>query len=264
MSLILKLLLATSVFLLMSCSNKEPIISQIKEVGLDQQMIEAYKEGLELLDVGQGGMAARKFNEAEILYPQSIWAPRASLMSAYSYYYFDSYVDAIQEIDRYLKKYPNHKNKDYAFYLKSVSYYNQISSEKKDLGPIVEAKKNFEYIINNYPKSEFALDAEYKLELINEILASKEMYIARFYMEKEKWIPSINRFKKVVKDYDNSIYVEEALFRLVEIHYRIGLEDEAKKYAHLLGYNYQSSQWYENSYQIFNRKYKKKKNYKER
>jgi outer membrane protein assembly factor BamD len=143
--------------------------------------------------------------------------------------------------------------------LKSVSYYNQISNEKKDLGPIVEAKKNFEYIINNYPESEFALDAEYKLELINEILASKEMYIARFYMEKEKWIPSINRFKKVVKDYDKSIYVEEALFRLVEIHYRIGLEDEAKKYAHLLGYNYQSSQWYENSYRIFNQKFKKKR-----
>ena len=257
MSLILKLLLATSVFLLMSCSNKEPKISQIKEVGLDQQMIEAYKEGLELLDAGQGGMAARKFNEAEILYPQSIWAPRASLMSAYSYYHFDSYNDAIQEIDRYLKKYPIHQNKDYAFYLKSICYYNQISNEKKDLGPIVEAKKNFEYIMNNYPKSEFALDAEYKLELIDEILASKEMYIARFYMKKEKWIPSINRFKKVVKDYDKSIYVEEALFRLVEIHYRIGLEDEAKKYAHLLGYNYQSSKWYENSYRIFNQEFKK-------
>ena len=259
MSLILKLLLVTSIFFLISCGNKEPKISQIKEVGLDQQMIEAYKEGLELLNIGQGAMAARKFNEAEILYPQSIWAPRASLMSAYSYYYFDSYDNAIQEIDRYLKKYPNHQNKDYAFYLKSISYYNQISNEKKDLGPIIEAKKNFEYIIKNYPESEFALDAEYKLELIYEILASKEMYIARYYMEKEKWIPSINRFKKVVRDYDKTIYVEEALFRLVEIHYRIGLEDEAKKYAHLLGYNYQSSQWYENSYRIFNQKFKKKR-----
>ena len=259
MSLILKLLLATSIFLLTSCSNKEPKILQIKEVGLDQQMIEAYKEGLELLDDGQGLLAAKKFNEAEIFYPQSIWAPRASLMSAYSYYYFDSYIQAIQEIDRYLKKYPNHQNKDYAFYLKSISYYNQIADEKKDLGPIIEAKKNFIYVINNYPESEFAADAEYKLELINEILASKEMYIAKFYMEKEKWIPSINRFKKVVKDYDKSIYVEEALFRLVEIHYRIGLEDEAKKYAHLLGYNYQSSQWYENSYRIFNQKFKKKR-----
>ena len=259
MSLILKLLLAACFFLLVSCSNKETKIPQIKEVGLDQQMIEAYKEGLELLEIGQGLMAARKFNEAEILYPQSVWAPRASLMSAYSYYYFDSYVDAIQEVDRYLKKYPNHKNKDYAFYLKSISYYNQISDEKKDLGPIIEAKKSFEYVINNYPGSEFAMDAEFKLELIDEILASKEMYVARFYMKKEKWIPSINRFKKVVKDYDKTIYVEEALFRLVEIHYRIGLEEEAKKYAHLLGYNYQSGKWYENSYRIFNKKFKKKK-----
>ena len=150
-------------------------------------------------------------------------------MSAYSYYYFDSYGDAILEVDRYLKKYPNHKSKAYAIYLKSICYYNQISDEKKALGPIVEAKKNFNYIIDNYPKSEFAADAEFKLELIDEILASKEMYIARFYLEKEKWRPSINRYKKVIKDYDKTIYVEEALYRLVEIHYKIGLEDEAKK-----------------------------------
>ena len=259
MSLILKLLIALSIFLLPSCGGKETKIAQIKEVGLDQQMIDAYKEGMELLNVGEGLMAAKKFNEAEILYPQSIWAPRASLMSAYSYYYYDLYGEAISEVDRYLKKYPNHHSKNYAYYLKSISYYNQISDEKKDLGPIVEAKKNFNYIINNFPKSEFALDAEYKLELIDEILASKEMYIARFYLEKEKWIPSINRFKKVVQDYEKTIYVEEALFRLVEIHYRIGLEDEAKKYAHLLGYNYQSSQWYENSYKIFNQNFKKKR-----
>ena len=258
MSLILKLLLLASMLLFISCGNKEPKISQIKEVGLDQQMIDAYSEGLELLNNGQGLMAAKKFNEAEILYPQSIWAPRSSLMSAYSYYYFDSYGDAILEVDRYLKKYPNHKNKAYAFYLKSICYYNQISDEKKDLGPIVEAKKNFKYIINTYPKSEFAADAEFKLELIDEILASKEMYIARFYLEKEKWIPSINRYKKVIKDYDKTIYVEEALFRLVEIHYKIGLEDEAKRYAHLLGYNYQSGLWYESSYRIFNQKFIKK------
>ena len=163
MSSLLKLLVLISILLLSSCSKKEPKISQIKEVGLDQQMIDAYREGLELLEAGEGLMATKKFNEAEILYPQSLWAPRSSLMSAYSYYYYDSFGDAIQEVDRYLKKYPNHKHKSYALYLKSICYYNQISDEKKDLGPIVEAKKNFENIIKNYTKSEFALDSEYKI-----------------------------------------------------------------------------------------------------
>ena len=111
---------------------------------------------------------------------------------------------------------------------------------------------------NNKGSKEFAIDSSYKLELINEILASKEMYIAKHYMEKEKWVPAINRFKIIITDYERSIYVEEALHRLVELHYKIGLIDESKKYASLLGYNYQSSKWYEESYKIFNKNYKKK------
>ena len=125
-------------------------------------------------------------------------------------------------------------------------------------------KKNFEKVIKDYPKSDFALDSEYKLELIEEILASKEMYLARYYVEREKWIPAINRYKKVLENYERTIFIEEALHRLVELHYKIGMIDESKKYASLLGYNYQSSKWYQESYKIFNKNYNKKTKEKKR
>ena len=264
MNFILKLSIILLFLTLVSCSKKIEV-EQIKEVSVDLQMIEAYEEGMKQLNVGQSLIAVRKFNEAELLFPQSKWAPRSALMSAYAYYDYSFYNDAIDEVDRFLKTYPNSKRKDYAHYLKAMSFYNQIVDEKKDLGPILEAKQNFQFIITEYPESEYAMDASFKLELIEEILAAKEMHIGRFYLKKEKWIPAINRFKKVIKDYDRSIYAEEALHRLVEVHYRIGLLEESKKYAILLGYNYQSGEWYQNSYRVFNKNYekisdKKKKN----
>ena len=264
MNFILKLSIILLFLTLMSCSKKIEV-EQIKEVSVDLQMIEAYEEGMKQLNEGQSLIAVKKFNEAELLFPQSKWAPRSALMSAYAYYDYSFYNDAIDEVNRFLKTYPNSKRKDYAHYLKAMSFYNQIVDEKKDLGPILEAKQNFQFIITEYPESEYAMDASFKLELIEEILAAKEMHIGRFYLKKEKWIPAINRFKKVIKDYDRSIYAEEALHRLVEVHYRIGLLEESKKYAILLGYNYQSGEWYQNSYRVFNKNYekisdKKKKN----
>ena len=264
MNFILKLSIILLFLTVMSCSKKIEV-EQIKEVSVDLQMIEAYEEGMKQLNEGQSLIAVKKFNEAELLFPQSKWAPRSALMSAYAYYDYSFYSDAIDEVDRFLKTYPNSKRKDYAHYLKAMSFYNQIVDEKKDLGPILEAKQNFQFIITEYPESEYAMDASFKLELIEEILAAKEMHIGRFYLKKEKWIPAINRFKKVIEDYDRSIYAEEALHRLVEVHYRIGLLEESKKYAILLGYNYQSGEWYQNSYRVFNKNYekisdKKKKN----
>ncbi len=240
-----------------ACKNKDSSISLIQEEDLDLQMISAYKEGLQELEEGDVILAAKKFNEAELLYPQSVWAPRSSLMAAYSYYSQLYYSDTIRELERFFKTYPNHIRKDYAYYLLGMTYYNQITSEKKDLGPIEEAKKNFEFVIKNFPNTDYALDSEFKLELIEEVLASKEMYLAKYYIEREKWIPAINRFKNVIKNYETSIYVEEALHRLVEIYFRIGLIEESKKYASLLGYNYQSGEWYEHSYRVFNKDYKK-------
>ena len=238
-----------------SCSKKEAKKSIIFEKSQEDQMIEAYKQGLEELNSGDVIYAARKFNEVEIIYPQSIWAPRASLMAAYSYYSQSYFDDSIIELNRFLKKYPNHSNKDYAYYLLGLSYYDQMIDETKDTQIIYKAKNYFEKVVNDYPNTDFALDSEFKLELIKELLAAKEMYIARYYLDREKWIPALNRFKIVVTDYDDTIFIEEALFRLVELNYKIGLENEAKKYANLLGYNYQSSEWYSKSYTIFNKNY---------
>jgi len=242
-----------------SCTKDLKKESKINEKSLELQVLEAYEEGMKSLKEGDSLFAAKKFNEAEILFPQSDWAPKSALMAAYSYYIQDYYQDAVAELDRFIKVYPNHKNVDYAYYLLALSFYEQISDEKKDLLSIVDAKKNFEYLIKNYPNTEYALDAEFKIDLINDILASKEMYVGRYYFDKKKWIPAINRFKTVVDEYDTTIYAEEALHRLVEIYYTLGLKKEAYKYANLLGYNYQSSEWYERSYSFFNEKYEKNK-----
>ena len=248
--------LIISAMIISSCS-KDPITnSVISEKNLDLQLLEAYKEGVLSLEAGDVLYAAKKFNEAETLYPQSEWAPKSSLMAAYSYYSQDYYLDSIAELIRFKKVYPKHKDLDYANYLLGICYYEQIVDEKKDLNSIKKAKEQFIFLINNYPNSEYATDAEYKIDYINEILASKEMYIGRYYFNKKKWIPAINRFRSVIDDYDTSIYVEEALYRLVEIYYTLGLEQEAQKYAFTLGYNYKSSRWYEKSYEIFNKSYK--------
>ena len=240
-----------------SCSKEKEKISIIEEENLEMQMIKAYNEGLTELERGDPVYAAKKFNEAELLYPQSIWAPRAALMASYSYFSYLYYSDAVLELEKFLDKYKNHPRRDYAYYLLALSHYDQIIDETKDLNEILKAKKYFKIIIQKYPDTEFAIDSRYKLELIQELLASKEMYLARYYVEREKWIPAINRFKKVVEDYDETIYVEEALHRLVELHYKIGLIDESKKYAVLLGYNYQSSKWYEETYKVLNKDYVK-------
>ncbi len=245
---------------LFSSCSKEPLKNTIiKEKSLELQVQEAYKEGMEALNSGDVLFAAKKFNEAEVLFPQADSAPQSALMAAYSYYIQDYYGDAVAELKRFLKVYPTHKDIDYAYYLLAISYYEQIVDEKKDLQSILNAKENFNIILKNYPNTEYAIDAEFKIDLINDILAAKEMYLGRYYFDKKKWIPAINRFRKIIDNYETTIYTQEALHRLVEVHYTIGLIDEAEKYAQLLGYNYQSSKWYENSYSLFDKTYKKRK-----
>jgi len=252
------LILLIIVFFFNSCSKDNIKESKINEKSLEFQVLEAYQEGMNSLEGGDVLFAAKKFSEAEILFPQSIWAPKSALMAAYSYYSQDYYGDAIAELERYIRVYPLDKNLDYAYYLLGTSYYEQIVSEKKDLQSISKAKENFTIVVNKFPNTEYSLDAKFKIDLINEILASKEMYIGRYYFEKKKWIASINRFRNVVDNYDETIYAEEALHRLVEVYYVLGLEDESKKYAKLLGYNYQSSEWYKRSYEMFDTLYKQK------
>ena len=237
-----------------SCSKKEKV-TILQEKNLFEQMTELYEEAYTEFVDGDTLYAAKKFNEAELIFPQSEWAPVAALMSAYVYYSDDYYSDAIYELERYLKVYPKHKDKDYAHFLLAMCYYENIIDEKRDLNPLLKSKKEFEFVIKEYPTTDFAADAQFKIDLINDRLAGKEIYIGRHYLKSQKWIPAINRFKNVLENYQTTVYVEEAIHRLVETYYIIGLESESKKYANLLGYNYQSSDWYKASYKVFNKDY---------
>jgi len=239
------------------CSGEEKNISLIKETNQDLEMLATYEEAYTALDEGDPYYAAKKFLEAELLFPQSDWAPRSALMAAYSFYLQNYYSEALSNLERYLKTYPNDKNTVYAHYLIGMCYYETIEGEKKDTAPLLNAKEKFNFILENYPNTDFALDSEFKIGLIEDILAAKEMYIGRHYLKKEKWIAAINRFKNVVENFDQTIFVEEALHRLVEVNYKLGLENEAKKYANVLGYNYLSSEWYEKSFIVFNKDYEK-------
>ena len=258
MKFISKIILAMLLLLFFySCSKKNTEISKIEANDLELQMIDSYKEGLIELEKGDSLLAANKFKEAEALYPQSEWAAKSALMSAYAYYKQDYYSDAIFELERFIKTYPLDIDKDYAHFLLAMCFYEKIVDETKDLEAIRKSKKEFEFIIQNYPNTDYAKDAKYKIDLINNILAAKELYLGKYYLDRKKWIPAINRFKTIVIKYDTSEVVEEAILRLIEVYYIIGLEEESKKYANILGYNYQSSEWYKYSYEIFNKKYTK-------
>ena len=245
-------------FLACSKSNNINTKNELNENDIELQVLQSYKEGMKELENGDALFAAKKFNEVEILFPQSEWASKSTLMAAYAYYSQDYYFDAAEELKIFFKKYPNHPNSDYATYLMAMTYYEQIVDEKKDLNSIMMAMEYFQKVVNKYPNTDYAIDANFKIDLITDILASKEMYLGRYYFERKKWIAAINRFRYVIDNYDTTIYTEEALHRLVEIHYRIGMLDEAEKYAALLGYNYLSSTWYEKSYSLLNKNYQEK------
>jgi outer membrane protein assembly factor BamD len=245
------------IIFIVSCSKDKSKVDQVLlEQDIEAEMILAYKEGMKQLEKGDVLYASKKFDEAEILFPQSIWAAKASLMSAYALYSQNYYDDAIFNLERHIKNYPKDRDLVYAHYLIAICYFEQLHDEKKDLKPLVKAREKFEHILKKYPNTDYAIDAKWKMGLIVDQMAAKEMYIARYYMKMEKWIAAINRFKFVVKYYDTTIYIEEALHRLVEIYYKIGLVEDAQKVAATLGYNYGSGEWYKNSYRIFNKSYK--------
>ena len=243
---------------LTSCSKELKDSSVVKENRQDLEMITAYNEAYNALYEGDPYFAAQKFLESELLFPQSDWAPKSALMAAYSFYLQNYYSNAIFNLERFLKSYPTNENVVYAHYLIAMCYYETIEGEKKDTAPLMNAKNKFTFIVNNYPNTDFALDSQFKLDVIEDILAAKEMYVGRHYIKKGKWIPALNRFLNIIENFDQTIFVEEALHRLVEVNYKLGLENEAKKYANVLGYNYLSSEWYEKSFIVFNRDYEKK------
>ena len=257
------LILILSFFLLFSCSknsskkiNEEPQEDELGRI--------IYAEAVEALKEADAFYAAKKFKEAETLLSSYTWASKASLMANYAEYSRNAYSSAIFGLERHINNYPADKNLAYAHYLIAMCYYEQILDEKKDLAPLLKAKEKFEFVIENFPDTDYSTDGKFKIDLIIDQLAAKEMSIARFYMKTEKWIPAINRLKIVTEKYDRTVFVEEALHRLVEIYYKLGLESEAKNAASILGYNYKSSEWYEKSYKVFNKKYKTKKIKKEK
>ena len=249
------LILLFSFFLLFSCSkkNNEEVISKPSD---EEVAMNIYAEAVEALKKGDAFYAAKKFKEVENLMLKYKWASKASIMAGYAEYSRSAYSNAIFSMERHINNYPADENIPYAHYLIAMCYYEQILDEKKDLEPLLKAKEKFEFVIKTYPDTDYGTDARFKIDLITDQLAAKEMSIARFYMRTEKWIPALNRLKVVTEKYDRTVFVEEALHRLVEVYYRLGLEKEAKQAASILGYNYKSGEWYERSYKVFNKKYK--------
>ena len=241
------------VFSLNSCSKKD-VEYEPKDKANPYIL---YQEGFELFERGDYFYAEKKFTEAELNFEVVDFAAKSAIMSSYAFYGINFYTEALENLDRYLRKYPADKNVPYASYLIVISNFEQILDEKKDLNPLLKSKKLIQGYVKKYPNSDYALDLKFKLGLIENQLAAKEVYVAKYYIKTQKWIPAINRLKNVVDNYDETIFIEEALHRLVEIYYNLGLLEEAKKTANILGYNYNSSKWYENSYSLLNKDYKK-------
>tara|TARA_E500000178_G_scaffold345175_1_gene394631 strand:- start:320 stop:1162 length:843 start_codon:yes stop_codon:yes gene_type:complete len=234
------------------CSKKKEISVKPPD---EKESYKIYKEGLDAMEQGEFFFAAQKFSEAEKILPIVEHSAKALLMSSFCFYTINFHDDAISSLENFLRKYPADENIQYASYLIALSNYEQILDEKKDLEPLLKTKKIIEDYIKRYPENDYTLDLKFKLGLIQNQLAAKEIYIAKFYIKTQKWIPAINRLKVVINEYEETIFIEEALHRLVEIYYNLGLIGEAEKTAKILGYNYNSSKWYENSYALLNKDY---------
>ena len=240
-------------FNLYSCLKKDQVIYEPQK---EENAYNLYKEGMEAFEKNDFFFASKKFSDAELNFKNIEFAAKSSIMSAYSLYGINFYDEALENLNRYLKMYPANKNVVYAHFLIANIYFEQINDEAKDIDPLLKAYDKVNFFLDKYPKTDYAIDLKFKKDLIENQLAAKEMYIAKYYISVKKWVPAINRLKTIVKEYEKTIFIEEALHRLVEIHYYLGLEEEAKKYASILGYNYNSGDWFKQSYKILNKDYK--------
>ena len=249
--MILRLLLVLNILcLLISCSKEEPIYTSQKT-----NPFILYEEGYKAFESNDFFYANKKFDEAELNFENIDLAAKSAVMSIFSLYGINFYTEALENIKKFVQTYPADKRIIYVEYLKAVIFFEQINDEKKDLEPLLEANKQIDFFVKKYPYSDYTVDLRFKKDLIQNQLAAKELYNAKYYISVQKWIPAINRLKIIVKNYDKTIFIEEALHRLVEINYHLGLEEEAKNYAKILGYNYNSSEWFEQSYKILNKNY---------
>ena len=190
------------IFLFISCSKKEPVVIN---PALKEMSYEVYKEAVDAMNEGKYFIASKKFSEAEVILPKIEYSAKALLMSSYCLYLISFYEEANTGLERYIIQYPADKNIAYAHYLIAISLYEQILDEKKDISPLLKSKKKIEYFLNNFPDTEYAMDLKFKMDLINNQLAAKEMYIAKYYITTQKWIPAVNRLKSIIENYSETV-----------------------------------------------------------
>lgn len=244
---IFKYLLCIFFIFIVSCSSIDQKKIEPKKI---YPLTTLYKQAYQYFEEGNFYEAIKIFEIVEQDYSYTEWAPKSLLMRAFMYYEAANYIETLVLLQRFKKRYPGNKNMDYAEYLTAICLFEQINFISMSQENTELAKKQFDKIIKNYPDTSYATDSQFKMDLINEQLAGKEIYLARYYAKREKWVPALYRLNNILKNYQTTIYVEEALHRLVEINYKIGNISSAKKYASILGYNFNQSDWYKNSYRI--------------
>ena len=245
-SLFTKLLVIILLLLNISCSTKE-----IKETSLERSVDEIYNSAMDLLENKKYKKASSEFEEVERQHPYSIWATRAQLMSAYVSYKLNNYDLSISASNRYIELHPGAKDVDYAYYLIALCYYQEINDFRRDQSNTTKALDAFNKLIRRFPNSEYTRDSKLKLDLVKDHLAAREMNVGRIYQDLDNYIAAINRFKTVVDSYSKTSHLPEALARLTELYFVLGLYDEAKVYASVLGHNYPNNKWYSYSYSLF-------------
>ncbi|WP_193182860.1 outer membrane protein assembly factor BamD [Nisaea sediminum] len=240
-----RLALLACALALVACSSKEEKLEYV-----ERPVEELYNEAVDTALDGDYKKAAPLFDEVERQHPYSVWATQAQLMAAYSLYQSNKYDDAISALDRFIQLNPSNQNVDYAYYLKGLSYYEQIVDVGRDQKLTRNAMETLDELVQRFPESKYSRDALLKIDLTRNHLAGKEMEIGRFYLRQGKYLAAINRFKKVVEDYDTTDQVPEALHRLTEAYTALGLHEQAQRTAAVLGHNYPGSEWYEDSYAL--------------
>lgn len=211
---------------------------------------ELYNSAMNRLDEERYEQAAKKFDEVERQHPYSVWASKAQLMSAYAHYLNNDYTDAINALDRFIELHPGNRDIAYAYYLKALSYYERIADVRRDQSMTDKARDALRQVIRRFPDSKYARNAQLKMDLVEDHLAGKEMTVGRYYLNKGHQLAAINRFRNVVADYQTTSHVPEALHRLTEAYLALGMHDEAKKTASVLGHNFPTSEWYVDSYEL--------------
>ena len=235
--------LIAATVLLSACSEK-------KDEYVERPVEELYNEAMDLVDAGEYYPAAKSFDEVERQHPYSVWATKAQLMNAYVLYERNKYADSLVALDRFIQLHPGNKDAPYAYYLKGLCYYEQITDVARDQKMTEMALKSLQEVVDRYPASSYARDAKLKVDLARDHLAGKEMAIARYYQQHDQWLAALNRYKVVIEQYQTTSHVPEALHRMVEIYLTLGLEDEARKTAAVLGHNFPGSEWYGDTFSV--------------